>query len=113
MTATSAEPLPNGQPVVDDTLLSWVLLVDELRDVPAVAESFPGAMVLTFDDMLDGGKAAIELVDCRDVLGIVPCDAGPALFSRASAVEKLIRADAEQVRIVQWEAWRSANTVTA
>jgi hypothetical protein len=94
--AQAAPDPPLSLVLVDDQADAWTLAA---VDGGTFAVATFDTLVTAFDDELP------ELVHVRDVLAVVPRDAGPSLLARATAAIDRARPLAESCRIVVCAAW--------
>jgi hypothetical protein len=93
-----ATDLPLGLILVDEQADAWTLAT-------VVGEAFA---VATFDTVVTAYEDELpELVNVRDILAVVPGDAGPAVLARATAAIDSARPLAQSCRLVVREAWPS------
>ncbi len=110
-----AKPLPAveiADPATDDDASDTsgaamqVVVVDGADDAETLREHLPGATVLTLDVLSGSDDDEVEShIEDRNVLVLLPGDAGPSLLARAGDARARFGDVAYEAQVVSWPAW--------
>jgi hypothetical protein len=83
-----------------------VIVVDDADDAETLRGHLPGATVLTFDVLSSSNDLEVDaLAEYRNVLIVLPYDAGPALIARTKDAHARLDRIAHETLVVSWWDW--------